>query len=122
MLSVWFWSKYSSRPLHLLGAGSLLFLAAGILSGIFAAIFILKGHDLVKNIIPLFMSILFLAVSIVLMALGLVSEMLMKTYFNTMNIQPYMVKRVSENGTVNSGEMTETIDEGKKEKEDCPGN
>ena len=97
MLSVWFWSKYSSRPLHLLGTASLIFLAGGILSGIFAVVFILKGHDLVKNTIPLFMSLLFIAVSIILMAFGLVSEMLMKTYFNTMEIQPYTVKETRKN-------------------------
>ena len=94
MVSVWFWSKYSSRPLHLLGTLSLLFLCGGIISGVFAMVYTLTGQDFGQITIPLFLAVMFIVAGVILMALGLMSEMLMKTYFNAMHTHPYTIKEV----------------------------
>lgn len=92
MLSVWFWSKYSSRPLHLLGGMSLLFFFFGAVFGLWTVIgYILTGH-MPYFIIQLILAIFFLTAGQLQLTFGLLGEMMMKTYFNTQGSLPYHVK------------------------------
>ena len=92
MLSVWFWSKYVSRPLHLLGGMSLLFFFIGGIFGLWTVIgYILTGH-MSYFIIQLILAIFFLTAGQLQLTFGLLGEMMMKTYFNTQGCLPYHVK------------------------------
>ena len=92
MLSVWFWSKYSSRPLHLLGGMSLLFFFIGGIFGLWTVIgYFMTGH-MPYFIIQLILSIFFLTTGQLQLTFGLLGEMMMKTYFNTQGSLPYHVK------------------------------
>lgn len=92
LLSVWFWSKYSSRPLHLLGGlGMLFFLFAAVFGGWTVIGYILTGH-MPYFIIQLILAVFFFTVGQLLVIFGLLSEMVMKTYFITQESLPYYVK------------------------------
>ena len=92
MLSVWFWSKYSSRPLHLLGGMSLVFFFFGAVFGLWTAIGYLNTGHMPYFIIQLILAIFFLTAGQLQLTFGLLGEMMMKTYFNTQNSLPYHVK------------------------------
>ena len=92
MLSVWFWSKYSSRPLHLLGGLSLLFFLIGGGFGIWMVIgYFITGH-MRYFVIQMALSIFFLTTGQLQLTFGLLGEMMMKTYFNTQGSLPYHVR------------------------------
>ena len=92
MLSVWFWTKYSSRPLHLLGGLSLIFFFFGAFFGLWTVIgYLIHGH-MPNFIIQLILAVFFLTTGQLLLIFGLLGEMMMKTYFNTQNSTPYFVK------------------------------
>lgn len=92
MLSVWFWSKYASRPLHLLGGMSLIFFVFGGVFGLWTVIgYLINGH-MPNFIIQLILAIFFLTAGQLQLTFGLLGEMMMKTYFNTQNSLPYHVK------------------------------
>ena len=92
MLSVWFWSKYASRPLHLLGGMSLIFFFFGAVFGLWTVIgYLIVGH-MPNFIIQLILAIFFLTAGQLQLTFGLLGEMMMKTYFNTQGSLPYRVK------------------------------
>jgi hypothetical protein len=97
MLSLWFWRKYSARPLHLLGGtGMLMLLTSFTLITISAIDKFVSGYDLSDTAmfsLALFMGLggLFLFVS------GLLADMMTKMYYKTHNRRPYNVKEVIEN-------------------------
>ena len=92
MLSVWFWSKYSSRPLHLLGGLSLIFFLIGGVFGLWMVIgYCITGH-MRYFIIQMILSIFFLTTGQLQLTFGLLGEMMMKTYFNTQGSLPYHVR------------------------------
>lgn len=104
MLSVWFWSKYASRPLHLLGGMSLVFFFFGIIFGLWTVIgYLIVGH-MPNFIIQLILAVFFLIAGQLLLTFGLLGEMMMKTYFNTQNSLPYHVK---EKVVIDSAQETE---------------
>ena len=101
MLSVWFWSKYASRPLYLLGGLSLaFFLMAVIFGGWTVAGYFLTRH-MRYFIIQMILTIFFFMAGLLLLITGLLGEMMMKTYFNTQGTLPY---RVKEKVTIEEGQ------------------
>ena len=97
MISVWFWNKFASRPLHLLGGAGLGFIALGFVCGIWAVVLFLKGAKMSNNIYPPLFTIFFVIIGILLFVFGLMSEIMMKTYYGTHVDSPYSIKEVYEN-------------------------
>ena len=92
MLSVWFWSKYSNRPLHLLGGMGIFFFFLTAIFGLWTIIgYLMTGH-ITYYIIQLILAVFFNTAGLLLLNFGLLSEMMMKTYFNTQDSLPYHVK------------------------------
>jgi len=97
MISVWFWQKYASRPLHMLGFWGLVFFVFSFLSAVWLLVNVLTGMPVEYNIIP-FISMMGLAFFGVLMfILGIMSECLMKIHFECRHQRPYDIKKIVEN-------------------------
>ena len=97
MISVWFWNKFAVRPLHLLGGIGLFFLALGGILGLFTLyVFLDKRQDLSDTLLPI-MTIFFIITGILLFILGLISDILVKSYYETTRDRPYSIKDISEN-------------------------
>lgn len=97
MISVWFWDKFAARPLHLLGGAGLGFIGLGFICAIWSFVIFLSGAEMKNNIFPPLLTIFFVIVGLLLFVFGLMSEILMKTYYGVHVDSPYSIKNIVEN-------------------------
>lgn len=96
MISVWFWNKYASRPLHILGGFGMVFLCLGVLCGIWSVVLYLTGAKMSGIIMVPLMTVFFCVIGLLMFIFGLMSEILMKTYYGVHVDAPYAIKEVME--------------------------
>ena len=96
MVAVWFWNRYSVRPLHLLGTLGILLLMAGTVFSGWTVVEFIKGQSLSDTVLPL-LSALFLLSGVQIFLFGILGDMLSKTYFETGQGNSYSIKEVFEN-------------------------
>lgn len=96
MISVWFWNKYATRPLHLLGAFGVLFLSIGGGCGIWSICLFVKGAEMSDNIVPPILTVFFVIIGIMMIIFGLMSEILVKIYFGVHADSSYSIKCIEE--------------------------
>ena len=97
MISIWFWKKYASRPLHLFGSfGLLLFFISFLASllAIYGKIF--YKQDLSDTVLTELAMFGFL-IGIQFFVFGLLADMLSKNYFAATKDKVYDVKEIIEN-------------------------
>ena len=94
MIGVWFWNKYASRPLHLMGGLGILFLFVGSLSGLYTVYLFFKGKNLSNYLYPLLTVFLFIT-GIQLFISGLMSDIMSKNYFGSTKDISYSIKSIS---------------------------
>lgn len=97
MISVWFWNKYASRPLHLLGGMGIIF---GLLGGgcaIWSIVIFCMGYKMSDNMIPPILTVFFMIMGVLMFVFGLMSEILMKIYFGVHVGTSYNIKETIEN-------------------------
>lgn len=97
MVSVWFWNKYSTRPLHLLGGSGLCFMFLGFICGIWSIVIFASGAKMSNNIFPPLLTVFFVIIGLLLFVFGLMSEIMIKTYYGTTLDSPYNIKSITEN-------------------------
>lgn len=96
MVAVWFWDKYSSRPLHLFGTTGLILITVSAVSGLWAIYErVFYGLDLSETSLTL-LSIIGFMTGLLLFVFGLISDILMKTFYASRNMTAYDVKEVIE--------------------------
>ncbi|MCG8571199.1 MAG: glycosyltransferase family 2 protein [Spirochaetes bacterium] len=96
MISVWFWNKYSVRPLHLLGGTGLFFNFLGFLAAVYTIYLFLRGYSLSDSAWPMLTVFLFLT-GIQLFVSGLIADMLSKNYYEVTKDSSYSIKEIIEN-------------------------
>ena len=93
MWSVWFWRKYSSRPLHLFGGVGFLFIFIGALLGLGLGIGrLLRLFSLQNKIWPI-VAIFMILVGIQLFVAGILADIAIKTYYDKGN-NFYSIKKI----------------------------
>jgi len=86
-----FLDKYMDRPMHFFGKfGFVLLLFAG-LSGIAALVFRFFGVSFISTPLPLLTSLL-LIMSLNMIMMGILAEMIMRTYYETQGKKPYLIR------------------------------
>jgi glycosyltransferase involved in cell wall biosynthesis len=96
MLSIWFWRKYSNRPLHLFGGSGIVFILLGTIVLIWMAVEKIFFHaSLAEKIWPLVGVFLFV-VGIQLFVFGLLADILIKNYYKGRNQMNYSIKSIKE--------------------------
>ena len=93
MLSVWFWNKYSVRPLHLLGGLGLFLIFLSFITGAITIFKYLSGSNMSNTALPVLTTFLSLS-GIQLFITGLVADILLKNYFETTKNNSYNIKSV----------------------------
>ena len=96
MISVWFWNKFATRPLHLLGGIGFVFEMLGFICGIWSICLFLAGRKMSNNIFPPLLTIFFVIIGLLMIIFGLMSEILIKTYYGVHVDTPYSVKSIEE--------------------------
>jgi len=94
--SVWFWRKYSSRPLHLFGGLGLIMGGTGSLILIYLAIGRLLEYFTLSNRIWPIISVFMIVAGLQLFISGLLADIAVKTYYNSKR-KSYNIKEIIEN-------------------------
>ncbi len=97
MVNVWFWRKYSNRPVHIFGGLGFLLIGAGTgMLLILLALRLLGVISLANRIWPL-LSVFAILAGLQLFVSGLLADMLMKTYYSQPHKGVYNIKEIFEN-------------------------
>lgn len=96
MISVWFWNKYAVRPLHLLGGMGLFSIFLGGLSFAYSLFIYISTGKVGHTAWPI-LSVFLLLTGILLFVLGLVSDMISKSYYGSTKDKSYTIKEVASN-------------------------
>lgn len=106
LATVKFLGDYLSKPIYFFGKLGLVTIAIAMLTLTLAIFqkygwFVAGGHDinLNRNVLVMFAMMLVL-LSVILLTMGLLSELLVRIYHESQNITPYKVRRVSRGGRV----------------------
>ncbi|MFW5758731.1 MAG: glycosyltransferase family 2 protein [Bacteroidota bacterium] len=92
-----FLKKYMQKPIHLFGtSGILLFLMGGLIN-IYLLILKLMGHDIWGKPIMI-LGILLILAGIQLVTFGLLSEVNIRTYYESQNKKPYKISNIQSVG------------------------
>ena len=87
-----FLSKYMARPMHFFGGVGFIAFFLGAAAGITSIVFKLTGYrDFVATPLPVLTALL-VVVGVQLIAMGVVAEMIMRTYFESRGKRPYQIK------------------------------
>lgn len=97
MISLWFWSKYSVRPIHILGAGGMISIFLGVVCAIWSIVLFALGYKMSNNIMPPLLTVFFIIVGLLMFIFGLMSDMMSKTYYGSGIDKSYSVKETIEN-------------------------
>ena len=94
MVEIWFWRKYSSRPLHLFGGGGMLIFLIGIGILVWMAVEkIFFGVSIAERIWPLIGAFL-LMIGVQIFIFGLLAGILMKNYYKERGEMNYSIKSI----------------------------
>lgn len=97
MISLWFWSKYAVRPLHIMGAGGMISIFLGIVCAIWSIVLFVLGYKMSNNIMPPLLTVFFIIVGLLMFIFGLMSDMMSKTYYGSGIDKSYSIKETIEN-------------------------
>ena len=97
MISLWFWSKYAVRPLHILGAGGMVSIFLGVVCAIWSIVLFALGYKMSNNIMPPLLTVFFIIVGLLMFIFGLMSDMMSKTYYGSGIDKSYSIKEKIEN-------------------------
>lgn len=87
-----FLDKYMHRPIHFFGGAGILSFIIMLLSTALAIYFKVSGEkDFVETPLPI-ISAIFFVVGVLMILMGILAEMLMRTYYESQNIFPYHIK------------------------------
>ncbi|GAB3687453.1 glycosyltransferase family 2 protein [Spirosoma flavus] len=99
-----FLDKYMQRPIHFFGGAGILAFLVSLAAVLLAAFFKITGQkDLVETPLPTIGSMFFI-VGIQLVLMGVLAEILMRTYYESQHKMPYSVKE-----TINFGQESEVV-------------
>jgi glycosyltransferase involved in cell wall biosynthesis len=96
MISIWFWRKYSTRPLHLFGGGGIFFTLIGVAILTWMAVLkIFYGASLSEKIWPT-IGVFFILAGIQLFISGLLADILIKNYYRNRKQMNYSIREIIE--------------------------
>lgn len=93
LLLMLFFKKYFQKPMHLFGTWGLLILLAGILINAYLLVLKILGNDIWGKPL-LLLGILLVIAGFQLITIGIIAELLMRTYYESQDKTPYSIKRI----------------------------
>ncbi len=94
LLLILFLRKYLQKPIYLFGNAGLLLFGLGVVINIYLLIIKLMGND-IGNRPLLILGVLFILVGIQLFTVGIFTDLLMRTYYESQNKTPYIIRKIT---------------------------
>jgi glycosyltransferase involved in cell wall biosynthesis len=93
LLLMLFFKKYMVQPMHLFGSSGIIITLAGVIINLYLLVLKILGHDIWGK--PLLMlGIMLFLTGIQFITIGLITEILMRTYFESQGKKPYNIKSI----------------------------
>ena len=90
--------KYIQRPIHLFGIFGVLLIGAGLCINAYLVYLKLMGEDIgTRPLLTLGMMLIFAGIQ--LFTIGIVMELLIRTYYESQKKRPYRIRKVTQGGT-----------------------
>jgi len=94
LLLILFQRKYLQKPIYLFGNIGLVFFVLGVLINIYLLIIKLLGNDIGSRPL-LILGMLLILVGIQLFTIGIVADLLMRTYYESQGKKPYNIRKIT---------------------------
>lgn len=94
LINVWFLGTYSTRPIHVFGTLGLGSIALGVLTGLYLTSLKLFWGASIGNRPLLLLSVLLVVIGVQLVTMGLLAEMITRTYYESQNKPIYVVREI----------------------------
>ncbi len=93
LLLMLFFKKYMQRPMHLFGTWGIFTLLTGIIINLYLLVYKLFGHDIWGKPL-LILGVLLVIAGFQLITIGIIADLLMRTYYESQSKTPYKIKRI----------------------------
>lgn len=93
LLLILFQRKYLQKPLYLFGNMGMLFFGSGLLINLYLIVVKLMGNDIGTRPL-LLLGILLIVVGIQFFTIGIVADLLMRTYYESQDKTPYNIRKI----------------------------
>ncbi len=93
LLLMLFFKKYMQKPMHLFGGIGLVFTIIGLLINSYFLVLKIMGHDIWGKPM-LLLGILLVIAGIQLITVGILADVLMRTYYESQNKRPYKIRKI----------------------------
>ncbi len=94
LITVWFLGGYATRPIHVFGTLGLVSAAGGFLIGLYLTILKLGWGQNIGTRPMLQLAVLLVVIGVQLITMGLLGEMMTRTYFESQDKPIYVVRKV----------------------------
>ena len=94
LVTVWFLGSYATRPIHVFGTMGLLSASAGIVIGLYLTFLKLAMHQDIGARPMLLLAVLLVVIGVQLITMGLLGEMVIRTYHESQNKPIYFVREI----------------------------
>ncbi|MBX3012484.1 MAG: glycosyltransferase family 2 protein [Caldilineaceae bacterium] len=95
LILVWFLGSYSTRPIHVFGAMGLLSAAGGVVIGLYLTLLKIFMGANIGGRPMLLLAVLLVVIGVQLITMGLLGEMIIRTYHESQNKPIYVVREVA---------------------------
>jgi glycosyltransferase involved in cell wall biosynthesis len=93
LVLVLFFKKYMQKPMHLFGSVGIIFTLAGIVINLYLLGLKIAGRDIWGKPL-LILGVILLLAGIQMITIGLITELLMRTYYESQGKKPYAIKSI----------------------------
>ena len=94
LITVWFLGSYATRPIHVFGSMGLVSSAAGFLVGLYLTFLKLVMQEEIGARPMLLLAVLLVVIGVQLITMGLLGEMVIRTYHESQNKPIYFVRGI----------------------------
>ncbi len=94
LINVWFLGSYSTRPIHVFGTLGFASAALGILVGMYLSFIKIVLGESIGNRPLLLLAVLLVVIGVQLVTMGLLGEMITRTYYESQNKTIYVVREI----------------------------
>lgn len=94
LITVWFLGTYSTRPIHVFGTIGLLSAAGGVVVGLYLTALKVFWQQSIGNRPLLLLAVLLVVIGVQLITMGLLGEMITRTYYESQDKTIYVVRQI----------------------------